>query len=143
MLIATDYVERLLHTLQLALSKLEALPEGSLEHDIYRHAVIKEFELALETCGKLCRKALKAYSGSPKEIDSLTYNDVFRRCTKHGLLEPALVQRWMTYRLNRNSTAHDYGLAFVKETLTLLPNFMVDVEAIVAMLNQHFGASDA
>ena len=33
-----------------------------------------------------------------------------------------------THWLKRNSTAHDYGQAFAEETLTLIKDFLVDVE---------------
>jgi uncharacterized protein YutE (UPF0331/DUF86 family) len=139
MSISTLYLERLLQTLQSATVRLNQTDEASLDYDIYRHAVIKEFELILEMCGKLLRKALKAYGGSPRDVDRLVYNDVFRRCVKHDLLDIELAERWFAYRLNRNNTAHDYGVEFVQVTLTLLPAFIEDVQTIIKQLNEQFG----
>ena len=44
--------------------------------DLYRNTAIKSFELSLETAGKLLRKALKAYGGSPRSVDAMVFNDV-------------------------------------------------------------------
>jgi len=90
-------------------------------YDLFRNAVVKSFELSLETTGKLLRKALKLYSGSPRKVDKLVFKDLFRHASKHGLLDEATVERWFAYRrANRNTTAHDYGADFVNETLKTL-----------------------
>ena len=47
--------------------------------DLFRNAAIKSFELSLETASKLLRKALKAYSGNPRSVDALVFNDVLRQ----------------------------------------------------------------
>jgi hypothetical protein len=45
------------------------------------------------------------------------------------------VQRWFAYRDNRNDTTHDYGEAFVQETLALMPGFIRDVHALEVRLS--------
>lgn len=39
---------------------------------------------------------------------------------------------WLQYRDNRNNTAHDYGEDFAEETLSLLPQFIIDTNDLVA-----------
>lgn len=109
--------------------------------DVYRNAAIKSFELSLETAGKLLRKALKAYGGSPRSVDALVFNDVLRHAGKHGLLDQASVTRWLAYRANRNSTAHDYGEGFANDTLKLLPDYLTDVRALAVPLQSAFDAA--
>ena len=104
---------------------------------------LKGFELTLETAGKLLRKALKAYIGNPRTVDELTYKDLFRHANKHGLLEAPAVERWFAYRDNRNDTAHDYGIAFVKTTLKLLPKFLEDAKALQKILETKLGSDNA
>lgn len=140
MLISTTHLERSLLTLERSLKQLNAVEDKTdIDYEVYRNAVIKGFELSLEVCGKLLRKALKAYGGSPKEVDELFYNEVLRRCAKHGLLDVHLVERWFKYRVNRNNTAHDYGEQFAVETLQLLPHFLKDAYHIAERLKQTFG----
>ena len=67
MLISTTLLERSLQTLERSLKQLNSVDDASdIDYEVYRNAVIKGFELYLEVCGKLLRKALKAYGGSPK-----------------------------------------------------------------------------
>lgn len=86
-------------------------------------------QLSIDTAGKLLRKALKSYRGNPRQVDELNFKQLFREGAKHGLIDPAAVEWWFAYRDNRNDTAHDYGLAFAEETLTLLPAFVTDARA--------------
>lgn len=45
-------------------------------------------------------------------------------------------ERWLEYRDNRNTTAHDYGASFADETLLLLPQFIEDATELVAIIQQ-------
>ena len=60
----------------------------------------------------------------------------------HGLMTLEEVERWFTYRDNRNSTAHDYGEGFAKETLLLLPGFIADVKKLEDVLRLRFEAGE-
>ncbi len=139
----TDHYARCIRTLETSLIQLAQTEPESIEYEIFRNAVVKGFELTLETAGKLLRKALKAYTGSPRDVDALTYKDVLRHAAKHDLLTTAAVERWFAYRDNRNSTAHDYGVGFAEETLKLLPAFVVDARTLEAVLREKLGHPDA
>ena len=143
-------VEQLLRTtltLEKALAALNALGSVGLDEDqivsfdLYRNAAIKSFELSLETTGKLLRKALKQFSASPRSVDALVFNDLFRHASKHGLLDETGVSRWIGYRANRNETAHDYGVAFANETLALLPSYLKDVRDLASKIQGVFDAA--
>src|SRR3990167_9713436 len=127
-------VEHLLRTAATLEQALIAIENHGVRDDVmfdlYRNAAIKSFELSLETAGKLLRKALKAFGGSPREVDNLVFNDVLRAAGKHGLLDTPAVERWLAYRANRNSTAHDYGEGSANETLKLLPRYLQDVRQL-------------
>lgn len=73
-------VEHLLRTANTLEQALLALRQhgnpDDVMFDLFRNAAIKSFELSLETAGKLLRKALKAYSGNPRSVDALVFNDV-------------------------------------------------------------------
>jgi nucleotidyltransferase substrate binding protein (TIGR01987 family) len=135
-----EHLLRTVTTLEAALAALQVQGNNEIMHDLYRNAAIKSFELSLETAGKLLRKALKAFGGSPREADKLIFNDVLRHAGKHGILELAEVERWIQYRINRNSTAHDYGEGFANETLHLLPGYVTDARALAIGLQKVFDA---
>ena len=138
----TDHYARRITTLERSLQQLEQAEAESIEYEIFRNAVVKGYELSLETAGKLLRKALKAYTGNPREIDALSYKDVLRRAAKHDLMTIDEVERWFVYRDNRNNTAHDYGVGFAEETLKLLPGFVDDARHLETVLREKLGNGD-
>ena len=142
MALNTNNLLRCIQTLQSALDMLNRATADSIDYEVFQNSVVKGFELTLETSGKLLRKALKAYGGSPKAVDELFYKDVLRHAAKHGLLTVEEVERWFAYRDNRNNTAHDYGEAFAKETLTLMPSFLADARKLEAVLRDKLGEVD-
>ncbi len=143
MSLRTENLARCIQTLEASLARLREVPEASVEHEVFRNAVVKGFELTLETAGKLLRKALKAYAGNPRAVDELTYKDVFRHAARHGLLDSDAVRRWFAYRDNRNNTAHDYGEDFAEDTLGLLPAFLADAQAMEKTLREKLGHAES
>lgn len=130
----TDYFERCITTLREAHLALSTQPPEEILYDIYRAACVKEFEIILEQGGKLLKKCLKAYFSSSKEVDQLTFKDLFRHAARHGLVSLEEAERWMVYRDNRNDTAHDYGEGFANETLRLLPQFLLDAARLIEVV---------
>lgn len=139
MMLNTDHLQRCIRTLESSLDMLSRAAPDSIDYEVFRNAAVKGFELVLEIAGKLLRKALKAYGGSPKAVDELFYKDVLRHAGKHGLMSPEEISRWFAYRENRNNTAHDYGDGFARETLALMPSFLDDARLIEAVLREKFG----
>jgi len=139
----TNHLSQCIKPLELSMKLLKDAKLDSGDYEVFRNAAIKGFELTLETSGKLLRKALKAFIGTPREIDKLTYKDLFRYASKYGLLESAAVERWFAYRDNQNNTAYDYGLSFAKTTLKLLPDFLKDAKDLQHILNNKLGSSHA
>lgn len=143
MALNTEHLSRCIDTLASALDRLEDSENDSVDYEVFRNAVVKRFELVLETSGKLLRSVLKQYEASPRTVDDLVFKDVFRRADKHGLMTVEEIERWFAYRDNRNSTAHDYGAGFAEETLTLLPQFVADARALETMLKEQLRNGDA
>lgn len=143
MYLNTGHFARCIETLESSLTLLNRSHPDSIDYEIFRNAVVKGFELTLETGGKLLRKALKAFTGSPREVDQLTYKDVLRHAAKHGLMDTDTIERWFLYRDNRNSTAHDYGVGFAEDTLKLLPAFLTDARALETALRERLGNGDS
>ncbi|MEO5501675.1 MAG: nucleotidyltransferase substrate binding protein, partial [Ginsengibacter sp.] len=88
----------------------------------------------------LLRKILKPYFHSSKEADKLNFKEVFRHAVLRSILKEETCERWMIYRDNRNHTAHDYGVNFAQETLSLLPAFIRDASDLSVILKHHHAA---
>lgn len=105
-------------------------------YDIYRSAVIKEFEIILEQAGKMLKKCLVPHFHTHKAVDRLTFKNIFRHAGQHGLITIEEVERWLNYRDNRNETAHDYGECLANNTLPLIQPFIQDAERIIEVIKQ-------
>lgn len=127
MTINTEYFEKSIETLCKACSLINTVDEGSVDYEMYRNSLVKSFEMTLEQSGKLLRKKLTPFFATKKSVDQLTFKDLFRHAFKYSLLTEDEVGRWFKYRDNRNNTAHDYGRAFAEETLSLMDDFIKDV----------------
>ena len=132
----TSFLERCIQTLEKSLSLLNKTDTEKIDYDMYRSACVKEFEIILEQTGKLLKKCLKPYFPSAKEVDKLFFKDIFRHAATHGLISIDEVERWLKYRDNRNSTAHDYGIGFAEKTLVLLPDFIADAKKAIAAIQK-------
>jgi nucleotidyltransferase substrate binding protein (TIGR01987 family) len=134
-----DHLQRYSQTLGRSLQSLAQAEPGSIDYEVFRNAVIKSFELTLETAGKLLRKVPKQYVGSPKTVDALVFKDLLRHAALHGLFSAEELERWLLYRDSRNDTAHNYGAEFAEQTLQLIANFQKDALALYETLRQKHG----
>lgn len=136
MTIDTTYLKRCISALEKAHESIQKYSQDDLEYDIFRSAVIKEFEIILEQSGKLLKKVLKPFFHSSRAVDSLYFKDIFRQAGLHGLLDTEEVERWLEYRDNRNTTVHDYGEGLAFETLKLIPQFIKDAKNLTKVIDE-------
>ncbi len=132
--IDTEFLRRCLATLEHCFKELKRRDPGEIAYDAYRAACVKEFEIILEQSGSLLRKVLGAYFADNRQADRLVFKDVFRYAAKHGLIDSEACERWLSYRDNRNDTAHGYGAGFAESTIKLLPDFMADAKALADVM---------
>lgn len=130
-----DNLARCIQTLDRSLQHLEQSEAGSDDYEVYRNAVIKGFELTLETSGKLLRKVLREYVANPKTVNDLVFKDLFRQAAQHNLMSLDEVERWFAYRDSRNDTAHDYGVEFAEKVLKLIKEFLTDARKLHTTLS--------
>lgn len=139
----TDHLKRCIQTLDMSLRMYQEAEQDSVDSEVFRNAVVKGYELAQETAFKLLRKALKEFGHGGQKLNGLIVRELLRLAAQHGLMTLEEVERWFVYRANRNNTAHDYGEGFAKETLVLLPGFMVDITHLAEVLDTQFGPGRA
>jgi nucleotidyltransferase substrate binding protein (TIGR01987 family) len=136
MMINTDYLTRCVIALERGFFLLEGTKAG-VDYDIYRSAVIKEFEISLEQSGKLLKYLLKSYFAKSNEVNKLTFKEIFKYGAKFDLLTENEVQRWCQYRDSRNDTAHEYGQYLAEEVLPLIPKFIIDAKKIIEIVKNN------
>ena len=133
--INTEYLQRCLDTLKKSYEMIKSVQENTIEYEMYRNSLVKGFEMTLEQSGNLLKKKLNPYFASKKAVDNLSFKDIFRNASKHGLLNETSLNNWFKYRDNRNNTAHDYGQAFAEQTLTLIEDFINDVQELKKIID--------
>ncbi len=139
MTISTSHLQRCVSTLESSVTLYGQAQPGSINQEVFRNAIIKGFELTQETSFKLIKRALKDFGHGGRTLDATPVKELLRLGATHGLLTLEEVERWFRYRDNRNITAHDYGEQFAKETLAMLPDFIVDATALEGRLRIQFG----
>lgn len=142
MILNTDHLRRCIRTMQSSLTLYEQAESESIDQEVFRNAIVKGYELTQETAFKLLKKALRDFGHGAKKLDATPIKEILRLAATHGLMTLEEVERWFAYRDNRNSTAHDYGEGFAKETLVLLPGFIADATRLEAMLRELLGEKD-
>lgn len=131
------YLKKCNLALDRAFGNLQNYSKEDIEYEIYRSAVIKEFEIILEQSGKLLKKILRFYFHSNKAVDKLAFKDLFRQAGLHSLMSVEEVERWLNYRDNRNLTSHDYGEELANQTLILIPQFILDSKKLIEVIDAH------
>ena len=133
--INTEYLQRCIDTVVRSYDFLKNSELGSIEYEVFRNSLIKGFEMTLEQSGKLLKKKITPFMVSKKAADMLTFKDIFREANKCSLISNEETERWMVYRDNRNTTAHDYGESFAEETLKMIPDFLNDVRNLKKVID--------
>lgn len=133
--INTEYFQKCIDTVVKSYDFLKKSEIGSIEYEVFRNSLVKGFEITLEQSGKLLKKKLVPFMASKKAADMLTFKEIFRQANKCSLISSEETERWMKYRDNRNSTAHDYGVSFAEETLKLIPDFLTDVQNLKKIID--------
>jgi len=133
--INTEYLQKCIDTTSKSYNYLKNMQEGTIDYEVYRNSLVKGFEMTLEQCGKLLKKKITPFLSSKKAVDMLSFKDVFRHAHKYSLLSEEETERWMKYRDNRNSTAHDYGQAFAEQTILLIKDFLIDAENLKKVID--------
>ena len=139
MILNTDHLKRCISTLESSLAFYRQAEADSIDQEVFRNAIVKGYELTQETAFKLIKRALKDFGHGGKKLDATPVKELLRLAATHGLMTVAEVERWFAYRDNRNSTAHDYGESFAKETLVLMPSFVADTKTLETALRARFG----
>ena len=130
----TDFLRRCINVLEAEFDEISKYQPSDFLYDVFLAASIKHFELVLEQSSRLLRKRLRAWFASNRQVDRLSFRDVFRHAAKHGLISADACERWLKYRDNRNDTAHNYGEDFAEATLALLPTFIEDARVLADVI---------
>jgi len=90
---------------------------------------IQAFEVCYELTWKTLKKVLSLNS-----IEVIGARDVFRLAAQKGLISDH--RPWFDYQNKRNITVHEYYDEIEKKVYPILPNFLQDLDELIAKLKQ-------
>ena len=91
-------------------------------YDVYRAAIIQNFEFSFELAWKFMRRWLE--NEDKAEIEAaLTKKDIFRLAHKFELIDDA--GKWFIYLSARNKTSHTYDEGVAEEVFIVANEFFV------------------
>ena len=132
--INTDNLTRSVNTLQLAFDSLRKQEPEELIYDVYRGACMNEFQVVIELSASLLRRRLRPYFATVRQVNDLTFAQVFREAARLHLISLNECRKWLNYRDHHNTIAHGYGREFAEEALTMLPPLIEDARGIADMI---------
>ena len=130
-------LERCPATLWRAHARLVVTSATDEDHDLFRATRVKEFELIPEIVVKLLRKVLREYVTSTRRLTNLLFKDTLRLAAQHDLLSLDKTDRWLFYRDNCNTSAHEYRMLFAEKIVSFLPTFISDTNAVLTPLRKN------
>ena len=100
--------------------------------DMLEDSCIKRFEYTLEIARKTMKRVLKNIYGKSEE--ELTVNNVFRFMQGYKFIPNW--ENWRDYYEKRNNTAHEYNLEKSRKLLSVIPDFLKDVDILIKNLEE-------
>lgn len=124
-----------LNALEKSLGYLHSdLAKDSGLREQFRAASIQAFEFTYEVGYKMLKRQLELMSGSPSEIDQMTFMQLIRAGAEAGLVPD--VGRFQDYRDKRNITSHTYNQQKAEEIVIVLPDFASDIRFLLGELER-------
>ena len=132
--ISTDNLTGCVNTLELALEGLREQEPGELLYDVYSCTCLNEFRVVIEPTATLLRRWIRPYFATVRQVNDLTFGQVFREATRLHLISHDECHRWLNYRDHHDTIAHRYGREFAEEALTVLPHLIEDARRIAVVI---------
>ncbi|MDR2616803.1 MAG: nucleotidyltransferase substrate binding protein [Endomicrobium sp.] len=98
-----------------------------------KDSVIQRFEYTYELSHKTLKRFLEKSQFSSQNIDEMSFSDIVRTANEKGLLLNDL-EKWAIYRQKRNITSHTYDEIKSDEVISIVPDFLEEVEFLLKKL---------
>ena len=100
---------------------------------MYSGACLNEFRVVIELTATLLRRRIRPYFATVRQVNDLTFGQVFLEATRLHLISLDECHRWLNYRDHHDAIAHRYG-EFAEEALTVLPPLIEDARRIAVVI---------
>ena len=100
-----------------------------------RDSVIQRFEYTYELSHKMLRRFLSYAGFNGQAAAEMVFAEIIRTANEKGLLLNDL-EKWEEYRKVRNMTSHVYDETKANLVISLMPEFLREVEFLLAQLRK-------
>ena len=100
-----------------------------------RDSVIQRFEYTYELSHKMLKRFLSYAEFSGQATAEMVFAEIIRTANEKGLLLNDL-EKWEEYRQARNMTSHVYDETKANLVISLMPEFLREVEFLLAQLRK-------
>jgi nucleotidyltransferase substrate binding protein (TIGR01987 family) len=100
-----------------------------------RDGLIQRFEFTYELSHKMLRRYLRETSPSPEEFDGMSFADLIRAGSAHGLLHGDWAT-WRRFREMRARTSHVYDSRAALAVVAAIPEFLQEAEYLCGELQR-------
>ncbi len=107
--------------------------DEDIQIEIFRAALIQNFEVAYEMSWKFVKRFLQEYT-DVANLPAMTRKELFREAYKYNLIDNT--ERWFVYYKMRNETSHIYDEIIAQEVFTSIATFLVDVKYLLQSLEK-------
>ncbi|MDR1243801.1 MAG: nucleotidyltransferase substrate binding protein [Endomicrobium sp.] len=118
---------------------IKSLKEAAVEFNkdktnvFVKDSIIQRFEYTYELSHKTLKRFLEKSQFSSQNIDEMSFADIVRTANEKGLLLNDL-EKWAIYRQKRNVTSHTYNEIKADEVISIVPDFLEEVEFLLKKL---------
>jgi nucleotidyltransferase substrate binding protein (TIGR01987 family) len=100
----------------------------------FRAACIQAFEFNYELAYKFIRRQLAQIVPSPQSLVQMAFPDLIRSAADAGMIPD--VKRFLIYRDKRNLSSHAYDIKKAEEVISVLSDFLKDMQFLVSELKR-------
>jgi nucleotidyltransferase substrate binding protein (TIGR01987 family) len=100
-----------------------------------RDGLIQRFEFTYELSHKMLGRYLRETSASPEEFDRMSFADLIRAGSAHGLLHGDWAT-WRRFREMRARTSHVYDSRAALAVVAAIPEFLQEAEYLCSELQR-------
>ena len=100
------------------------------ENEYVRDSVIQRFEYTYALAIKFIQRYIELNIPNQEDLSTLTFNQLIRQANEMGILLSNLEQ-WIVFRQKRNITSHTYNIEKAKEVISIVGQFIEEIEFLV------------
>ncbi len=130
-----DGLQKAIQSLERSFIYIKSHSDGiePVQSEIFRAALIQNFEVAYEMSWKFVKRFLQEYTDT-SDIASMTRKELFREAYQYKLIDN--IEHWFSYYKMRNETSHTYNEIIADDVSASIEAFIIDSKYLLQSLTK-------